>query len=418
MSGTGPTGNEVAGKRESKDTFGPGGGNAHQFGVAMGKEGRGVKPEHYQHAVADKARGDLVAAALRGDPLVPPRANTFPLVVLERKGFSSDKSLPVLAELTLEEFARIRGFTRNVGLLLFSISPDERRVPRLGKDWQPHVKGMVIRRDQQYLLNGRQLLFEGWHDEWTSHPDGLVVRCGHQFALYPIGGKRRVLFDGDYDEWWVHPKGIVTRKGDVFYLNGIHPVFQGQWKTVQSCLTGVALQSDYVTRDPREEKVMVFLLSPYECPDGEDRGYVHLYTGSRRALDWKIQSVPAEFTPAKVILRACVRESPEREEQSDENGLKVVYCHHNFRNPFFTSSDPAVAARNDWLPHPDGVVLQYKSGEFLSVDLHRGLEKYPREQENRCLYFGHTTQTAAHPYGVIIHFGVASAGDEQSFVLA
>ena len=50
-----------------KNAFGTGVGNAEQFGIAMAQ--RGVTPEMFQKAVADKDRGDVVAAALRGELL-------------------------------------------------------------------------------------------------------------------------------------------------------------------------------------------------------------------------------------------------------------------------------------------------------------------------------------------------------------
>lgn len=51
----------------SKDAFGNGLGNAHQFGLAMGE--RGITPAMFQQAVADPGRGAAVAASLRGDSM-------------------------------------------------------------------------------------------------------------------------------------------------------------------------------------------------------------------------------------------------------------------------------------------------------------------------------------------------------------
>lgn len=52
----------------SKDAFGNGLGNAHQFGLAMGE--RGITPAMFQQAVADPTRGVAVAASLRGESMM------------------------------------------------------------------------------------------------------------------------------------------------------------------------------------------------------------------------------------------------------------------------------------------------------------------------------------------------------------
>lgn len=411
MSGTGPA--VHTGKPESKDAFGPGTGMAHDFGLAMGKKERGVKPEHFKKAVDDKVRGDLVATALRGDPLASPRENTFPLVAIEHDSGYSRKPFNVLAELTLEEFARIRAFTKNVGLRLFSIPPDERRIPQLGKDWQPHIKGMVIRRDQKYLLNGRQLIFEGWHDEWRSHPDGLIVRCAGQFALYSLKGKRSVVYDGPHDEWWVHPKGVLIRRGDTIYLNGVQSVYRGPYKAVRSCLTGVVIEVDYTTDNPRTEWTGVYLLSPYDRPNGDNgRDWVQLYGGPRAELDWKLMSEPSEHAPAELYFRLLA---------ANEDGAEVGYTRHHLRLGVFQSGDHKDVAAQNWFPHPEGIVLKNDGitpgGPFNTwVTLHRGLEE--RTREERVLYFGFHTQIAPHPYGVIIRFGGSESGYKQPFILA
>lgn len=52
--------------------------------------------------------------------------------------------------------------------------------------WDSHAKGVVIRREDEFLLNGKKLLYKGPWDSWGSHAKGVVIERGDEFLLVVI----------------------------------------------------------------------------------------------------------------------------------------------------------------------------------------------------------------------------------------
>jgi len=105
-------------------------------------------------------------------------------------------------------------------------------------DWRSHPKGVVIRRDNQLLLNGTELLYEGKGDGWGLHPKGVVIRRGNQFLL----NGTELLYEGKWDGWVPHPKGIVIIKGNQFLLNGTELLYEVEWDDWKSHPKGVIIR--------------------------------------------------------------------------------------------------------------------------------------------------------------------------------
>lgn len=82
-------------------------------------------------------------------------------------------------------------------------------------DWRPHPEGVIILKDNQFLLNGAKLLYEGECDSWWSHPEGMVIRKDNQLLL----NGTKLLYEGRWDDWQSHPEGVIIRKGAdwIFY---------------------------------------------------------------------------------------------------------------------------------------------------------------------------------------------------------
>ena len=61
--------------------------------------------------------------------------------------------------------------------------------------WRPHPQGLVIKSNDQLLLNGNKLLYEGKLTNWRPHPQGVIIHkrtsTGSDFYFYdhwPVDG--------------------------------------------------------------------------------------------------------------------------------------------------------------------------------------------------------------------------------------
>lgn len=109
-------------------------------------------------------------------------------------------------------------------------------------DWRSCKEGIVIRRGSQLLLNGKTKIYDGPRDEWEInynngklvirigisfyrdgreiytgpwdgwgvHARGLVIRNNDSFFLEG----HKLLYSGLWDGWRAHPKGVVIRQGN------------------------------------------------------------------------------------------------------------------------------------------------------------------------------------------------------------
>ncbi|PIT88618.1 MAG: hypothetical protein COU29_02485 [Candidatus Magasanikbacteria bacterium CG10_big_fil_rev_8_21_14_0_10_36_32] len=109
-------------------------------------------------------------------------------------------------------------------------------------DWRPHPNGVVIRLNNQFLLNGKDELYRGLWDEWDVQPytgniyirlgfrffndedeiyagpwdgwdvsrRGLVIRCDDYFRL----DGNKLLYCGQWDGWRAHVKGVIIRRNN------------------------------------------------------------------------------------------------------------------------------------------------------------------------------------------------------------
>ncbi len=114
-------------------------------------------------------------------------------------------------------------------------------------EWTCHPQGVLIRIQNQFLLNGAELLWKGerWDGSW-SHPEGMVVKIGEQFLLNgttpinhndpdiwyrtaesPVTHERggffhkngtELLYDGKVDGWGLHPSGLIIQNRNKFSL--------------------------------------------------------------------------------------------------------------------------------------------------------------------------------------------------------
>ena len=73
--------------------------------------------------------------------------------------------------------------------------------------WAVHPQGVVIRQGRRFLLNGRQLLYEGDWDGWNTHPQGVVIHLREQLLL---NGEQLLYEGGHYDAWRSHSQGLTV----------------------------------------------------------------------------------------------------------------------------------------------------------------------------------------------------------------
>jgi hypothetical protein len=93
-----------------------------------------------------------------------------------------------------------------------------------------NAKGIIIRDNDKFLLNGNQILFNGECDGWMPHPDGVVIRNENQFMLNGYD----LIYRGPYDSVEVHPKGIVINLGQQRFLNGRQMINTRAWNEFKS----------------------------------------------------------------------------------------------------------------------------------------------------------------------------------------
>lgn len=85
---------------------------------------------------------------------------------------------------------------------------------------------VIIRRGNKFLLNGKELLYEGDWDSWHAHPDGVVIRKGKQFLL---NGKE-LLYEGNFIRTRPHTDGfIIQTRDNQLLLNGKDPIDASEW---------------------------------------------------------------------------------------------------------------------------------------------------------------------------------------------
>jgi len=106
--------------------------------------------------------------------------------------------------------------------------------------WAPHSEGVIIVRDNKFLLNGqksvyeeiKRMLFKEWRyfpriwqriwQRWTlwlkpiertPHPQGEVVRRGNIFLV-----NNQPVYKGKYNMWAPHPEGVIIVRDNKFLL--------------------------------------------------------------------------------------------------------------------------------------------------------------------------------------------------------
>ena len=86
-------------------------------------------------------------------------------------------------------------------------------------NWNPHPDGVVIRKGNQFLLNGEKILYKGEYDDWATYPDGVIIQKGRKFLLN--GNENKLLYKGGFNNWNPHQDGIIIQKGrKLIFYNG------------------------------------------------------------------------------------------------------------------------------------------------------------------------------------------------------
>jgi hypothetical protein len=80
--------------------------------------------------------------------------------------------------------------------------------------WCSSPKGVIIRRDWKYLLNGIEDVLEHEFYVWRVHPQPDVIRNENQIVIEGLG----VIYNGPYDWVMPHPNGYVIEKGNQLWL--------------------------------------------------------------------------------------------------------------------------------------------------------------------------------------------------------
>jgi|GEM_PF-1656626 len=141
------------------------------------------------------------------------------MIMLRTVGVQGDTLSSLLKQRGKSDFAII--LCENINIEIFNI--------------ESHPEGIIIRNGEKFLLNGRDLIYEGPFDQWEAHPKGIVTRVGKDFFL----NGRKLLYQGDYDihhdEWQpdFNLDGLIIRRKNNFFLNGEKLLYQGpcdEWK--------------------------------------------------------------------------------------------------------------------------------------------------------------------------------------------
>lgn len=64
-----------------------------------------------------------------------------------------------------------------------------------------------------------RLLYTGVCDDWGVHKAGLVVRRENEFLL-----EDKLIYCGPFDNWWPCEEGVLIQKDNQFLVNGMTPV--------------------------------------------------------------------------------------------------------------------------------------------------------------------------------------------------
>jgi hypothetical protein len=112
-------------------------------------------------------------------------------------------------------------------------------------DWDVHPEGLIIRRDNQFLLNGERLICEGasgW-DNWHPHPEGIMVWIGRRLML---NGERLLWEKKDRysDDWWPHLDGFLVQIDNRILLNGEKLLYEGECDACNSHPDGALILID------------------------------------------------------------------------------------------------------------------------------------------------------------------------------
>ncbi len=90
--------------------------------------------------------------------------------------------------------------------------------------WSFHPKGYVVKRGKsitnrernQFFLNEKKLIYEGYWDSWWSLLKGIGIKIGDEFFACEENEKK-LIFQGDC-EWRSSPYGVIARKDKQFLL--------------------------------------------------------------------------------------------------------------------------------------------------------------------------------------------------------
>ena len=110
--------------------------------------------------------------------------------------------------------------------------------------WSDCPEGVIVRLGNKLLLNG-DLLFEGEFDSWEYDYQNLIVRRGRKLFLWGKDFLCKIPRCPDYKEpglWQCHPKGVIVRQGRKLLLNGLTALFEGKCDSWKSHQFGVVVQ--------------------------------------------------------------------------------------------------------------------------------------------------------------------------------
>jgi len=77
-------------------------------------------------------------------------------------------------------------------------------------EWCSHPEGVIIHKDNKFLLNGKELLYQGDFVRWFSHPKGIIIQT------------KGVIFS-EHDQFWLNGKKLLCRE-EFFYDDGFSSI--------------------------------------------------------------------------------------------------------------------------------------------------------------------------------------------------
>jgi len=89
--------------------------------------------------------------------------------------------------------------------------------------WFPHLKGIIIRKKNQFLLNW-DFIYQGEWDEWLPDSKGIIIKRNNQF----LRNGKDLIDEGEWD-WWSHSREMIMRERNQFLLNEKGLIYEGEW---------------------------------------------------------------------------------------------------------------------------------------------------------------------------------------------